>query len=143
METSNGVFGYCANPCLFSKGLWRLILTIMTTAKDCPIRTQPSGAEYRHRAVQHNSSKSKRIGDWQAARTNYEKSLDVLVGLRDRVRSARRKDRKSSISSKASPSAMLRLVVIKPSRKSETVQSMTLWAFVDQMLVALERRDSA
>jgi tetratricopeptide (TPR) repeat protein len=41
------------------------------------------GAEYRHRAVQPNSSKSKRLEEWRAARTNYEKSLDVLVYLRD------------------------------------------------------------
>ncbi len=41
------------------------------------------GAEYRHRAVQLDSSKSKRLEDWRAARANYEKSLDVLVYLRD------------------------------------------------------------
>jgi hypothetical protein len=35
-------------------------------------------------AARPNSSKSKRLEDWRAARTNYEKSLDVLVGLRDR-----------------------------------------------------------
>ena len=42
------------------------------------------GAEYRRMAARPNSSKSKRLEDWRAARTNYEKSLDVLVGLRDR-----------------------------------------------------------
>jgi hypothetical protein len=42
------------------------------------------GAEYRRMAAQPNSSKSKRLADWRAARTNYQKSLDLLVGLRDR-----------------------------------------------------------
>jgi eukaryotic-like serine/threonine-protein kinase len=42
------------------------------------------GAEYRRMAAQFNSSKSKRMAYWRAARTNYQKSLDVLVGLRDR-----------------------------------------------------------
>ncbi len=41
------------------------------------------GAEYQHRAVQSNSSKRKRLEDWRAARTSYEKSLDVLVYLED------------------------------------------------------------
>ena len=35
-------FGACASPCLFSKGLWRSILTTVTIAKDCPIRMQAS-----------------------------------------------------------------------------------------------------
>jgi non-specific serine/threonine protein kinase/serine/threonine-protein kinase len=42
------------------------------------------GAVYRRMAGEPNLSKSKRLEDWRAARTNYEKSLDVLVGLRDR-----------------------------------------------------------
>jgi non-specific serine/threonine protein kinase/serine/threonine-protein kinase len=42
------------------------------------------GAEYRQMAVQTDSSKSKRLEDWRAARTYYEKSLDVLVDVRDR-----------------------------------------------------------
>jgi len=42
------------------------------------------GAEYRRMAAQPNSSKSERLEDWRAARTNYEKSLDVLIGMRDR-----------------------------------------------------------
>jgi tetratricopeptide (TPR) repeat protein len=42
------------------------------------------GAEYRRMAAQPNSSKSNRLEDWQAARTNYQKSLDVLMGLQDR-----------------------------------------------------------
>ena len=42
------------------------------------------GAEYRRMAAQPNSSKSERLKDWQTARTNYEKSLDVLMDLRDR-----------------------------------------------------------
>jgi hypothetical protein len=42
------------------------------------------GAQHRRMAAQPNSSKSKQLEDWRAARTNYERSLDVLVGLRDR-----------------------------------------------------------
>jgi hypothetical protein len=42
------------------------------------------GAEYRRMAAQPNSSKSKRLEDWRAAQSDYEKSLDVLIGLRDR-----------------------------------------------------------
>ena len=42
------------------------------------------GAEYRRMTAQPNSSKSERLADWRAARTNYKKSLDVLVGMRDR-----------------------------------------------------------
>jgi hypothetical protein len=41
------------------------------------------GAQYRSMAAQPNSWKSKRLEDWRAARTNYEKSLDVLTSLRD------------------------------------------------------------
>jgi tetratricopeptide (TPR) repeat protein len=42
------------------------------------------GAQYRRMAAQLSSSKSERFEDWRAARTNYQKSLDVLIGMRDR-----------------------------------------------------------
>ena len=42
------------------------------------------GAEYRRMAAQTNSSKSEQLEDWRAARTNYAKGLDVLIGMRDR-----------------------------------------------------------
>jgi hypothetical protein len=41
------------------------------------------GAQYRRMSAKSNSSKSKQRDYWRAARTNYEKSLDVLAGLRD------------------------------------------------------------
>jgi tetratricopeptide (TPR) repeat protein len=43
------------------------------------------GAAYRQMAAQPNLSTSDRLEHWRAARTNYEKSLDVLIGMRDRA----------------------------------------------------------
>jgi hypothetical protein len=52
------------------------------------------GAEFRHRAVQPNSSKWKRLEDWRDARINYEKSLDVWCTSEITVRSKQRKDKR-------------------------------------------------